>query len=60
MSRERDPMVKVYTTAPISLYNELEAAARDAGIPMTQFIREAIEQKLRARRVMFGEPEKAA
>jgi post-segregation antitoxin (ccd killing protein) len=46
----RDPMVKVYTTAPISLYNELEAAARDAGIPMTEFIREAIRQKLRTSR----------
>lgn len=52
-------MVRVYTTAPISLYNEIEAAARDAGIPMTEFIREAIRQRLRARRAIFGEAQEA-
>ena len=51
------PLVQVYVKIRLSTHNELEAAARDAGMPMTEFIREAIEQKLRVRRTIFRELE---
>jgi hypothetical protein len=46
------PLVQVYVKIRLSTHNEIAQDAATMGITMTEYIRDAIEQKVRTRQVI--------